>query len=160
MALVGCWLIVAAIIGKLIALSHIVQKDILVQRGYQRALLGILGLVLLAPGLHALYQGSTARLLTPRPTNYVAAPTSPSHARLLRKGPGVQLNALADTPSSRHRVQLVRTSAGSWQGQSCHKLESLGVFAHNIRQLKYQAFHGQVYFSVGPVNSTKYCPTS
>ena len=158
MALVGCWLIVAAIIGKLIALSHILQHDIVVQRIYQRALLAILGVVLLSPSLFALYQGPTARLLAPVHTDYVAPAVGVNHTLLDENALRMPLFVSERKTSRGNRVRLVRTSL-ALQAESCRKVESFGLFAHNVRQLKYPEFHGQVYLYVGDISSPKRGPT-
>lgn len=156
LGLVGCWLIVAAIIGKLVALSHVLQQEVIVQRAYQRALRAIFGAVLLAPGLHTLYQGPAAgRFVTPTQTDYLADPVSVNHTRLRLNWPGTS-QAAEDRRFSRNQARLVRTSAALLQGQACRKLESFGLSAHNLRQLKYQAFHGQVYVYVGDVTSPRH----
>jgi hypothetical protein len=158
MALVGCWLIIAAIIGKLIALSHILQHDIVVQRIYQRALLAILGVVLLSPSLFALYQGPAARLLAPSHTDYVAPAVGVNQTLLNESILGVPLRVSEKTTFRGNRLRLLRTGLGL-QSESCRKVESFGLFAHSVRQLKYQEFQGQVYLYVGDINSPKRGPT-
>jgi hypothetical protein len=144
MALIGCWMMVGAIIGKLLALSHLLQQDVVLQRVYQRVMLGVFGAVLLGPGLHLVYQGSAARVVSPTPVDYVAPPASASHTTAQPQA--------SEIPHSHAR--LLRASAVFAAPQkSCRTVESFGLYAHNLRRLKYQPFHGQVYAYVGDISS-------
>jgi len=159
LALIGCWMIVGAIIGKLLALSHLLEKDVVLDRIYERVMLGAFGVVLLGPGLHLVYQGSAARVVSPTPPDYVATPASANHTSLQPQASEIPLRTaqwreFAGSPARLVRSNLVRASAmfGAPQ-KSCRTVESFGLYAHSLRRLKYQAFHGQVYAYVGDVSS-------
>jgi hypothetical protein len=80
-SLVGCWLLLGAIVGKLIALSHILRKDVAPQYVYQRVLVAIVGVAFILPGLHTLYKGSTARTVA-RAAGLRRPPDSAAHSSL------------------------------------------------------------------------------
>jgi hypothetical protein len=147
-ALLGCWLIVGSIIGKLLAISHVLQRDVLLTRAYQRVLLGVFGAVLLGPGLHKLYYGESSQFVSPQPEEYVAPGSGVSHTSLL---PG-----LPDMQYRRAKLVLVSAGASSTLFQrlnACGKVESFGLYANSIRRLKYEAFHGKVYLYVGDISA-------
>ena len=154
MALIGCWMIVGAIIGKLLALSHLLQQDVVLQRVYQRVMLGVFGAVLLGPGLHLVYQGSAARVVSPTPPDYVAPPASASHTTAQPQASEIPLRAPEWKAIPHSHARLLRASAVFAAPQkSCRTVESFGLYAHNLRRLKYQPFHGQVYAYVGDISS-------
>jgi hypothetical protein len=159
---VGCWLVVVAIIGRLIALSHILQRDVVLQYVYQRVLVGLVGIVFLVPGLHALYFGRSARTVAPMAPEYVAPGDSASRTSLQTlslkpSGSTLSMRSLEYHPA---RLGFGLTTLALIQGpRSCNKVESFGLYANSIRRLKYQAFRGRVYVYVGSVSSPRHGST-
>jgi hypothetical protein len=164
LALLGSWLIVGAIIGKLLAITHILKQEVLIQRGYQRLLLGIFGGVLLGPGLHLLYEGpSAARFVTPTPTDYVAPGSAVNHTDIRPSSLRLPVRDSMQVRIFSESARLVLAGARIAPAQSqrpCRTVESFGLYAHSIRRLKYQQFRGQVFAYVGDINGPKYAPTN
>ena len=154
--LVGCWLIVGAILGELLAVRHIFNRDVQLQHAYQRVLLGVFGGVLLGPGLHTMYNGSSARLIAPDSKEFVA-PAGPSQTKLRLGKPDFDQSIAKLRRTEYHPLQAGLVPAlVFFQGRtSCSKVESFGVHNNSIRRLKYQAFRGRLYFYVGAINSPR-----
>ena len=161
-SLLGCWLVLGAILGRLIALSHILQRDVELPYVYQRLLVGLVGTAFLAPGLHALYFGGAARTVAPVAPEYVAPGDSASRTSLRPRPFGRARSRVRLRTLDSHAAQLAPapTSVGLFQAaRSCNKVESFGLYANSIRRLKYQAFRGRVYIDVGNVSSPRHGST-
>jgi len=153
MGLLGCWLLVGAIVGKLIAVSHVLRQEVLLPRMYQRISLGLLGGILLGPGLHTLYYGSSSRLVSPTPQDYVSPAEGVNHTSLRLDHLNLPQRNIPIQAATFHPARFTR--AAIFQARGCRKVESFGLYAHNLRQLKYAGFQGQVYLYVGDVESPK-----
>lgn len=116
----------------------------------------IVGIAFLVPGLHTLYFGSAAaRTVAPVTPDYVSPGDNLSHTSLHPLWFGSTRNPVELRSLEYHPAQLALVPVGGvlLLGQrSCNKVESFGLYANNLRRLKYSGFRGRVYVYVGPIS--------
>jgi hypothetical protein len=140
LALGGGYLVVSAIIARMIPIPKLMVNPFPVKSKGQRLLLGIFGLVLIFPTLLGIYReaffGVSTTLTDPAIPEEVSEPKA------------------ANWPAS-DAVQIASLSGWSARGLSfkCEKVESFGLQQKNIRRLKYGAFQNKLYVYVGSVSS-------